>query len=208
MNSSERPPSGRRALQSRQTRHDIVRAATVLFLDRGYANTSIAAVARQANVALQTIYNSVGNKAQLLSAVIDDVAAGDQAMPVVDFLGQRLGATTTAGEVAVVLADWFAEVNPRLAPVYAVLDAAAGLDPEIAALRTARSLQRFERYGLTPALLRERDAAPRMLDDDALAALAYSIGSPSTHAFLVNDAGWTLPRYRQWVLDSLVKVFG
>ena len=63
-----------REARSALTRRHIVDAAQTLFLEDGYAGTSIGAIARRAGVSVQTIYNAVGNKAALLSAMLDAAA--------------------------------------------------------------------------------------------------------------------------------------
>ena len=51
------------------TRAAIVEAARALFAERGYARTSVAAVAERAGVALNTVYTSIGGKPALVAAV-------------------------------------------------------------------------------------------------------------------------------------------
>lgn len=51
------------------TRRRIVEAAQRLFVERGYASTSIQQVADSASVAVQTIYWAFGNKAALVSGI-------------------------------------------------------------------------------------------------------------------------------------------
>lgn len=63
----------RRELQAAQTRADIVEAARRLFTAQGYAATSVRDVAKAANVSLQTVYDSVGPKPDLLVAVSDSL---------------------------------------------------------------------------------------------------------------------------------------
>jgi AcrR family transcriptional regulator len=79
MSMTENAATTRRNAQSAATRAAIIDAAHRLMLERGYIPTSISAIAEQAGVAVQTIYNSVGNKADLLSAVLDRAAAGPDA---------------------------------------------------------------------------------------------------------------------------------
>ena len=52
-------------------------AAKELFLERGYAATTMADVAAEAGVAVQTVYSAVGGKAALLKAVFDTTIVGD-----------------------------------------------------------------------------------------------------------------------------------
>lgn len=48
----------------------IIEAATRIFLDQGYRSTSMDAIAREAGVSKQTIYNHYGNKEALFSDII------------------------------------------------------------------------------------------------------------------------------------------
>lgn len=67
----------RRDVQARQTRKEIVQAARRLFATRGYRATSMADIAREAGVAVQTIYSSVGPKHSFLrelNQLIDETA--------------------------------------------------------------------------------------------------------------------------------------
>jgi hypothetical protein len=61
----------RRARQAAQTRRDILNAARKLFAEKGYAATSVAEVAAAAGASVQTIYDSVGSKAELVSGLND-----------------------------------------------------------------------------------------------------------------------------------------
>src|SRR4051812_11859590 len=60
-----------RAEQATLTRQRILEAATTLFVERGYASTTIAVVADAADVSPETIYATLGGKRGLLEGVID-----------------------------------------------------------------------------------------------------------------------------------------
>lgn len=202
------PRPNRRAAQSAQTRRLIVATALELFVSDGFVPTTIGRLATECGVAVQTIYNSVGNKTEILSAVIDLAAAGDDAPATpLEFLGARLEATSSPAEIAHVLADWFTEVNRRMAPVYRVLTDAAALDPAAAVLKRARDNQRFERYLLTGPLLRARGGLLGGLDDQGVAALIWSAGHPQTHGFLTGERGWDDARYSDWCRTALLAAF-
>ena len=74
---SRRYESAGRQEQARQTRREVLAAAKALFLERGYAATTMADVAAEAGVAVQTVYSAVGGKAALLKAVFDTTIVGD-----------------------------------------------------------------------------------------------------------------------------------
>jgi AcrR family transcriptional regulator len=61
----------RRALQAEQTRADILGAARRLFASRGYAATSVKDIAGEAGVSVQTVYDSIGSKADLVRRLND-----------------------------------------------------------------------------------------------------------------------------------------
>src|SRR6478672_7675578 len=67
--------SGRRH-RAELTRERVVAAATTLFLERGYAGTTIPAIAERAGVALQTVYRTAPGKAGLLAVAVRAAVAG------------------------------------------------------------------------------------------------------------------------------------
>src|SRR3954452_11409872 len=78
---TDRVKSTTRAAQrerSRQTRGKIVRAADEEFRAAGYQGATMAAIARRAGVAEQTVYFVFHTKAELLSTVIDAAVLGPE----------------------------------------------------------------------------------------------------------------------------------
>src|SRR3954449_4510151 len=69
--SAPEAPLSRRAIQAEQTRTDIIGAARRLFASQGYASTSVKDIAREAGVSVQTLYDSVGSKADLVRRLND-----------------------------------------------------------------------------------------------------------------------------------------
>ena len=57
----------RRAIAVQATRRVIVETAARLFIDRGYHAATLGEIAREAGVAIQTIYNSIGSRRDVLS---------------------------------------------------------------------------------------------------------------------------------------------
>ena len=203
MSSTSTSPPNRRQAQRAATREVVVDAADRLFRRDGYVATTIGAIARESGAAVQTVYNAVGDKGAVLSAVLDRSASGAQGRPVHEFLGERLDAAVDTASLVAALADWFAEVNPRTLPVNRIIDQGAAVDRQIAELRVRRGQQRMERYRRVHALLLERGGLRPGLDADAVGAVVWSVGSPATYEALVVHAGWSLSRYRDWVGRTL-----
>ena len=198
-------PPNRRQIQSWQTRALIVATAGEQFMSNGYAATTIESIASGAGVAVQTIYNSVGNKPALLSAVLDATVAGPYATAAVpDFMRERAaGASDFPGMVGV-LADWFAEAMPRSHGIFAAISQAAAVEPSVARLRDERARQRLLHYLEAAAAIRHRGGLVNGMSDADAAAVIFTIGNPDTYASLVVAFGWPLPRYRNWVYAALL----
>lgn len=197
-----------REAQAAVTRRQVVDAAETLFLANGYVGTSIGAIARLAGVSVQTIYNAVGNKAALLSAMLDSAASGPASpTPVAEFMRERTRAAVDAAAVIEVLADWFVEVHGRTARVWSVIHQAAAVDGEAAAVERARNAQRLRNYRLAAAELRSRGCLAGLTDDEGAAAI-WAIGNPEAYQLLVGGAGWTVAAYRDWVRKALGGALG
>src|SRR5262245_33435436 len=61
----------RRALQAEQTRAEILSAARRLFASNGYSATSVKDIAGEAGVSVQTLYDSVGSKRDMVRRLND-----------------------------------------------------------------------------------------------------------------------------------------
>ncbi|WP_181578205.1 TetR/AcrR family transcriptional regulator [Arthrobacter sp. AQ5-05] len=208
MESTARPKPNRRAQQSAETSSLIISTARRLFMEQGFVPTTVEKLARECGVAVQTIYNSVGNKTQILSRIIDQAASGERApASPPEFLAVELERATAPGDVATVLSAWFAEVNGRMAPIHKVLGEAAVVDPAAATLQRARDAQRFERYLAVPRLLRDRGGLQRGQHDEDIAALIWNTGHPQTYHFLVAGRGWSPERYERWCHATLAGAF-
>ena len=198
------PRPSRRAVQAADTRALIVSVAARLFAEQGYVPTTVEAIASESGVALQTVYNSVGNKAALLSAVLDAAASGPHSPSnVLELMRQRTAEAPDFDALIAVLADWFVEVHRRTGTVVAVIAQAAAVDPAVAKLQADRALQRLERYGEAAAAVRSRGGLRSGMSDADAAAAIWSLGHPQAYRTLVDEAGWTVKAYRGWLLRSL-----
>jgi AcrR family transcriptional regulator len=197
-------PRNRREVAAEATQRVIVTAATRLFLERGYTATSVGDVAREAGVAVQTIYNSVGSKRELLSRALDFAAAGDEApTPVPVFMHARAQRQTDARDIVRQLVDFWRGGLARTAPVFAVIRQAAALDPEVAELQRRRAEQRLKNYGQAAGRLAELDALRAGLSLDDAATTIFAVGHPDLYSFLVLDQGWQPERWAAWAETTL-----
>lgn len=166
----------------------------------GYTATTVADIAAEAGVALQTVYSAAGSKAYLLAALLDQarmdagisdingVARRDDGPRAVIESGPRVRRAMMehAGDVIQLLAE-NAATDPEIGRAWHELLGRA----HAGALAAMGSLDAYGvlRPGLTP-----EDAADQ----------ASAIMHPTALLFLL-DRGWDHDRIEVWLLDTLVR---
>ncbi|WP_432947601.1 TetR/AcrR family transcriptional regulator [Kribbella sp. CA-253562] len=190
--------STRRALQAAQTRAEIIAAATRLFESKGWKGTTIAGVAAEAGVAVDTIYAGFKSKSQLLAAAKDAVRDGARGeTPLFERPGFRdLGQGDRSTRLRLA-ADLIAAVNDRTRAIDAVWREAAASDAQIALLLSEREAGR--RGALQHGFSLMLGTAPPDCVVDGL----WAITSPEVYSKLVDGRGWSREVYRDWLAESL-----
>jgi AcrR family transcriptional regulator len=198
------PVKTRKQFASEETQRVIVEAAARLFLEHGYHATSIVRIAAEAGVAVQTIYNAVGSKGDLLSRVLDFAAAGERApVPVPQFMREQAEAEPDPGRIIAQLIEFWRGALPRTAPIFRIIREAAAADPEIAALERDRATQRLRNYQHAAQLLADRDALRPGTTTESAAATIFAIGHPETYRTLVLDGDWDDDTWANWLQATL-----
>ncbi len=199
-----RPVKTRKQLAAEDTQQAIVEAASRLFLDRGYHSTSVGRIAAEAGVAVQTIYNAVGSKRDVLSRVLDFAAAGERApVPVPRFMREQAESEPDPSRIIAQLVEFWRGALPRTAPVFRIIREAAAADPEIAALERARAAQRLSNYRQAATLLAERGALRSGVTIDQAAASIFATGHPEAYRALVVDGDWNDDDWAGWLQATL-----
>lgn len=191
-----------RQIQARESRDRVLAVARRLFVEHGYAGTSIARIAQEAGVSTPTVFAGFRSKVNLLKEAVDTAIAGDtddrplRERPVL----QRIHEAKTFAEVVVRMTDAFAEVAERAYPIYAVVHGAADSDPQIAALRHELDRQRLAGAGLLAATVIDRLGYG---DAEEVRDALYVLQSPLQYGLIVHDLGRPPGWYRSWVARQL-----
>jgi AcrR family transcriptional regulator len=200
--------SPRRREQARATRRAVLDAARELFVELGYAATTVDAIASRAGVSPETVYSAFKNKRSVLSELLDVSIVGDEApVPLLEraWVQQMRDEQETKRRLAI-LARNGALILARIAPIYDVLRSAATVDPEIAVVWERYKTQRFEgQRVLLGILLRGAGLRPGLTRGAAVDTL-FTIGSPETYSLLVRDRGWSQAQFERWYKDSLARL--
>src|SRR3954451_8339347 len=130
--------SSRRRAQAEETRRDILSAAQRLFESRGYATTTMDAIAVEAGVALKTVYVGFETKSGLLRALWNHrLRGGRDDVPVAQQDWYRAALEEPDPERKLRLnARNSAAGKQRIAGVLEVIRGAAQVEPDIAQLWT------------------------------------------------------------------------
>lgn len=197
-----------RKATARQTRRSILAAARRLFLENGYAATTVQAIARESGVAVDTIYASVGKKPVLFRLLIETAISGlDEGQPAEerDYV-QALRAEPDAAEKLRIYATALGSIQPRLAPLFAVLQAAAPLDPDLQALWRDVSDRRARNMGLLARELADTGQLRDGLSVDIVADVIWSMNSPDFYLLLVDQRGWSTSDFQNWLADAWTRL--
>jgi AcrR family transcriptional regulator len=183
-----------------------VQAARTLFLERGYAGTTVEAISDLSKVPPATVYRLLESKLGILKALLDVSIAGDhEAVPIESRSHVRaLLADTDPRSQLSGFASITCGIMSRTDPVHRILVSAAGSDPGAAALLAEQTRQRqlgqsqiarsLARAGALRPGLREREAAD----------IIHALMSPEVYRLLVDDRGWAPEQYERWLKGILI----
>jgi AcrR family transcriptional regulator len=204
---TRRPYEGAaRQARTRRTRTAVVEAARSLFVERGYAATTIEAISDGSDTPQATIYRLFSSKLGILKAVLDvSVGGDDEAVAMAD--RPQVRALLSDEDPKQQLAGFAAllgDVMARVGPVHRILADAARSDEGAAALLAEIARQRHEgqrriarslaRSGALRSGFRGRDAAD----------IIHALASPEVYGLLVFDRGWSGERYETWLRSILI----
>jgi AcrR family transcriptional regulator len=195
-----------RATQARETRRRIVDSARTLFLEQGYARTTVAAVAREAAVSTDTVFAVFGTKLGVLKAVLDTTVGGDdRAVPFLQREGpQAMRAEPDQRRQLELFAAGIATQLERVAPVDQMLRGAAAVDAEAAALREdLQQRQRRRAMRTVVGWLAANGPLREGLSEPEATSVVWTLTSPEVYQMLRGDSRWSRRRYERWLRETL-----
>jgi AcrR family transcriptional regulator len=184
----------------------MVETAYRLMSTRGYAQTTMAEIANEAGVAVQTLYFTFHNKPAVMRAAYEFAVHGDH-LPISP--GQRAWFDAMRSEPDVEAAlgmfvDANIEILHRVIPLASIFTA-MGDDPEVATFHTHS--ERLRRDGFRAAievLAQKRALRPGLGPDDATSIVLVLVGSDVYRSMLA-DNGWPEGKWRSWVIQTILE---
>ena len=198
--------SPRRREQAAATRREILEAAQRLFEEEGYAATTMAAIAKEAGVALKTVYVAFETKSGLLRALWHLLLRGDEGDAPV---GERTWYLELLDEPDPVRQLKLNARNSRAAKermchVLEVIRGAASTDPDIEVLWERIQSNYLDNQRAIIETIAKKNALKKGLDVDTATDILWTINHPSLWQALVSERGWTPERYEEWTGDAAV----
>jgi AcrR family transcriptional regulator len=180
------------------TRRVILASARKLFGSRGYGATTLEAIARDAGVAVQTVYANFGTKRAILLEV--------------------LKAAESEGELLSIIGQFVAEKDPirklelgaafnrifygQAGDVYRILRGASASDPVIAKVEHAAEEDLRNRCaGIVRGLARSGRLRKGLTQKEGIDVLA-TLAGPEVFRQLVTSFGWSPAEYEAWLLAT------
>jgi AcrR family transcriptional regulator len=197
------PVKSTRKQQAAATRLRIVEAATAEFVRNGYHGTSMAAIAKRAGVAVQTVYFVFHTKPELFAAAQDAAVLGAEDRPPVDQEWARSAAADSHGPAAAIRA-FIAGSGPifeRAAALSQVARAAAPTDPDLRAVWESREELRVQGYRHFVTTLGA--SIPSDVDPLIAADIMITMVSPELYLAFRVERGWTHQQTIDWMAQTV-----
>lgn len=192
-----------RAASSAATRERILDAALHCFEQRGFAGTTMRAIAERAGASLESV-NLAGNKRVLLLAALRRaLSQADTDAALLDLPEPRALFSEPDPALALErLLAWVAASNERISRIWRALDQAADTESsvredyhDLISRMRAECRRVVDELSLRGAL-RTDLALPELADMLWIAVL------PDQHRRLRDQAGWSQDRYQQWLVGA------
>lgn len=199
---NDNSPRPSRREQARATRRRIVECAYAAFIEQGYSATTVESVARDAGVAVQTVYFIFRTKGDLLQAVYEHVVLGPDGVPPHLTPWWRTVERTDDVRVAVrVLVDGTVELLDRAAPlVWAVLGDPAARE----GYRYNEELRRAGNEHLVTVLAAKHALRSGLSAVHARDVLLVLTG-PQLYAQFARDLAWSRDEIAEWMTAAVLR---
>ena len=196
-----------KAEQAAATRERIVVAATELFLTEGFLTSTMAAIAKRAGVAVQTLYLAFGSKTAILQATLDAAlrAGRDEDIPEQDWYRGVLEADDGPAALRSFCLVGGHNVE-RAAPLF------GRSGPPRRTPRWPRCWRPTSGCGSratrrSSSALASRDGFAADLSVADAVVIIYTVFSEDTFLLMVEERGWTPDRWRRWCFETVCSQF-
>lgn len=193
-----------RQARSEATRSRILEVARELITTRGYRAATIADIAHTADVHLDTIYELVGRKPELLRELIERAISGtDRAVaPTQRSYVQAMGAEPDPARKLAIYAVAVRDVHDRMAPLLLALRDAAATNDEAQQVWREISDRRAQNMRDLVCDLGPDGTLRAGLSVNEAADVIWATASGELYLLLTQERSWTPDAYERWLADT------
>jgi AcrR family transcriptional regulator len=191
--------------QAARTRTRILDAAAELFLERGYARTTMKDIAMQANVARDTVHAIFGSKARVLTALIDYRLVPDGSVTNVTQLPEALAIKDEVDQRKQIelFAKFIAGISSELRPVFEILRTASAVEPEMA--KVFEEMDQFRLTNMQTYASWMAARGPLRVSTRQAGEIIWALASLDVARMLCDELGWTESQHARWLSDTLIR---
>ena len=201
-NEGKRPYHSRaRHRQAEETRRRILAATRELFASRGYAGTTLEAIAEIAEVSPKTISAVFGSKRAILAEVVNPDAFGSRVQQLLD----ELRATADPWRRVSLVAQITRQAYEPLTSSLELLRTAGAVAPELADLAQQVEARRRRNQARLIASLHEQGVLRSGLSFEEATDVLWALTSYDVYRMLVVEQSWEPERYETWLAQLLVQ---
>jgi AcrR family transcriptional regulator len=200
-NEERRPYRSRaRQRQAEETRRRILAAARELFESRGYAATTLEAIAEIAEVSRKTVAAVFGSKRGLLAEVINPDAFSTPVKQLIE----ELRTTEDPSQRLSLVAQLTRQAYEPLASSLELLRTAGAVAPELADLAQQIEARRRQNQTQLIVFLHEHQALRHDLSLEEATDVLWALTSYELYRMLVVEQRWEPVRYETWLAQLLI----
>ena len=190
-----------RQRQAEETRQRILAATRELFASRGYAGTTLDAIAGVAEVSPKTVSAVFGSKRALLAELINPDAFGPHFQQLLD----QLRATPEPSRRLSLVAQITRQAYEPLVPELELLRTAGAVAPELADLAQQVEARRRQNQARLVGYLHEQQVLRPDLSLEEATDLLWALTSYDLYRMLVVERRWSPERYETWLAQLLIQ---
>jgi len=189
-----------RERQAHETRRRIVEATRQLLEAEGYAGMTVEAVARRAEVSVQTVYAVFGSKTGILAELLNQTTFGaDYENTVRETLEEKDPEARLRGAARIAR-----QIHDAQQSGFDLLRGAGVVAPELARLEQERERIRYEREEAMIVSLRDAKRLRPELSYRTARDILWTLTGTDLYRMLVRERRWSSQKYQDWLADTLV----
>lgn len=195
--------TGRRA-HAQRNRDAVLDAAERQFLATGYAATTIASIAAEARVSVETVYKAFGGKPGLVREIYERGLTGPGPVPSYERSDEMRERET---DPKTIMRNWgvlTTEVAAKVTPIRLLMRAAADTDPEIAAVLRQAAVEQADRMRHHAEFLASRGYLRSGMTVERATDILFTCSSVEIYEVLVLQRGWSPGEFARFVGDFMI----